>query len=69
MGYKGGATQQIKVVEMRPLINKNALALVEVKGKYMLLGIGNNSIQLLSDFGQPSTETEQDFQQILDDAQ
>lgn len=42
---KSGA---IKIVEMRHLMPKKALCLVEVRGKELLLGIGTERIEVLS---------------------
>lgn len=36
--------QEIKVVEMKPLMGKKALCLVEVRGEEYLLGIGGDTI-------------------------
>lgn len=44
-GIKTGA---IKLIEMRQLMPKKALCLVEVRGKELLLGIGVDRIELIS---------------------
>lgn len=36
--------QEIKVVEMKPLMGKKALCLVEVRGEEYLLGIGGDTV-------------------------
>lgn len=36
--------QEIKVVEMKPLIGKKALCLVEVRGEEYLLGVGGDTV-------------------------
>lgn len=41
-------TGAIKLIEMRYLMPKKALCLVEVRGKELLLGIGNDRIELIS---------------------
>ncbi len=39
---------RITVLEMRPLMAKTALALVEVEGEKLLIGIGNGTVRMLS---------------------
>ncbi len=39
----------IQILEMRPLVGKKSLCLVEVEGKRLLLGIAENNISLLTD--------------------
>lgn len=39
---------KIKIIEMRPLMAKKALCLVEVAGRQYLLGLGSETITLLS---------------------
>lgn len=41
-------TDNIKVLEVKPLMGKKALCLVEVKGKELLLGISGDNISHLS---------------------
>lgn len=44
-----GSGSIIRLVEMRPLQPKASLALVEIRGREYLLGIGADSIHLLAD--------------------
>lgn len=41
-------TDAIKIVEVKPLMGKKALCLVEVKGQELLLGLSENSISHLA---------------------
>jgi len=43
-----GGAGRITVLEMRPLMAKTALALVEVEGEKLLIGIGNGTVRMLS---------------------
>jgi len=61
-------TGTIKILEIRRIMPKNTLALVEVHGKVMLLGIGTEQITLLQDFPQKPTE-EADFETLLNEQQ
>ncbi len=49
-----GGTSAITVVEMRPLTGRKALALVEVEGRRVLLGIAEQQITSLATF-EPAT--------------
>lgn len=42
--FAGGAEKEIKVLEIKPLLGKKALCLVEVRGREYLLGISDNQI-------------------------
>ena len=42
----------ITIIELRPLQPKSTLALVEVRGREYLLGVGANSITLLADLSE-----------------
>ncbi len=44
----GPAGSQIQVLDVRTLAPKSAVALVEVAGQWLLLGIGANSVELLT---------------------
>jgi len=44
----GPAGSQIQVLDVRTLAPKSAVALVEVAGQWLLLGIGANSVDLLT---------------------
>lgn len=63
LGKMGG--QAIRVVEMRPLLPKNTLVLVEVRGKEYLLGISSNGIHLLADLSGPHQDDSADFAAVL----
>ena len=62
-GKLGG--NHIRVIEMRPLLPKATLALVEVRGREYLLGINGGNIQLLADLSAASPTNESDFPGIL----
>jgi flagellar protein FliO/FliZ len=47
---KKDKTGRIKIVEMRHLGGKKMLCMVEVKGRELLLGLGNERIDFLYDF-------------------
>ena len=49
--------------------NKNSLAVVEIQGKQLLIGIGTNSINLVHELDQTDQKHEEKFQKILDQAQ
>ena len=65
-----GRMQQgtIKVLELRHIMPKTTLALVEVRGKVMLLGIGAGQINLLVDYPE-NTSKESDFDALLAEQQ
>ncbi|PID72036.1 MAG: flagellar biosynthetic protein FliO [Desulfobulbus propionicus] len=64
MGYTNSPTSRIKVLEMRPLMPKNTLALVEVEKKQVLLGISPSGIQMLAEL--PTANTAQKpFKDVL----
>ena len=65
-----GRMQQgtIKVLELRHIMPKTTLALVEVRGKVMLLGIGAGQINLLADYPE-NTSKESDFDALLAEQQ
>ncbi|MBW1635200.1 MAG: FliO/MopB family protein [Deltaproteobacteria bacterium] len=46
--FNSSASQSIKILELKPLMGKKAICLVEVKGKEYLLGIGNDQINHLA---------------------
>ena len=66
LGKIGGSA--IKVIELRPLMPKSTLALVEVRGKEYLLGISADRIQLLADFPE-SAGDKPDFKSLLAEQQ
>ncbi len=61
-----GRMQQgnIKILELRHIMPKTTLALVEVRGKVMLLGIGAGRINLLADYPENAADTT-DFDALL----
>mgnify|MGYP001769876431 CR=1 FL=1 len=61
-GLAGG---NIKVIEMRPLLPKTSLALVEVRGREYLLGISSGNIQLLADLSTTAPQPQPSFSQVL----
>ncbi|MFP7756410.1 flagellar biosynthetic protein FliO [Thermodesulfobacteriota bacterium B35] len=63
---RGGA---IRVVELRHLMPKTSLALVEVRGRELLLGISAGNIRLLADLSRvpgDSAPAASDFEQLLE---
>ena len=61
-------TGAIKVIEIRHIMPKTSLALIEVRGKELLIGIGAGRIELLADFSDQS-EAPKDFDEILNKQQ
>ena len=55
-----GVSGKIKIIEMRPLMSRTALALVEVEGERLLIGIGNGTVRLLTEV--PGRKSAQDQQ-------
>ena len=66
LGKMGG--NAIKIIEMRPLMPKSSLALVEVRGKEYLLGISADRIQLIADLSQVAKD-KPDFDSLLAERQ
>jgi flagellar protein FliO/FliZ len=64
-GLGKGGNNAITVVELRPLMPKTTLALVEVRGREYLLGISAGNIQLLADLNQAPTAVRPDFASLL----
>lgn len=62
LGKLGGSA--IKVIELRPLLPKSTLALVEVGGRQYLLGISGDQIRLLAEVS-GSGEPCPDFPSLL----
>jgi flagellar protein FliO/FliZ len=48
--FKKDRTGRINIVEMRHIGGRKMLCMVEVKGRKLLLGLGNDRIDLLYDF-------------------
>lgn len=67
LGTLGGKV--IKVLEVRPIMPKSTLALVEVRGKEYLLGIGADGIRLLADISEDSQEEKPNFEALMRDGQ
>ncbi|MGD9950633.1 MAG: FliO/MopB family protein [Desulfobulbus sp.] len=59
------AGNNIRVLEMRPLLPKATLALVEVRGREYLLAINAGNIQLLADLTSKKSGNDSDFSSIL----
>ena len=62
-GRHGG--NNIRVIEMRPLVPKATLALVEVRGHEYLLAINAGNVQLLADLSTRDSSNDSDFPSIL----
>ncbi|HHD63735.1 MAG TPA: flagellar biosynthetic protein FliO [Desulfobulbaceae bacterium] len=62
-------TENINVLEIRHIMPKTSLALVEVHGKFMLLGIGAGRISLLADCPQQAGSEKPNFDTLLADKQ
>ena len=56
--------QEINILEMKPLMGKKALCLVQVRGKDLLLGISGDNISCLASF--PSSP-KSNFAEVLQD--
>lgn len=56
------AKQEINILEMKPLMGKKALCLVNVRGKDILLGISDDNICRLASF---SASPEKNFADVL----
>lgn len=67
IGYGNTGSNTIKVIEIRPIVPKNTLALVEVKGKELLIGISSNGMHLLADLSSPAKDRQ--FQEVLKEKQ
>lgn len=59
------AKGNINVLEMRHIMPKTTLALVEVHGKIMLLGIGSGRVSHLADCPQQTESQKSDFDTLL----
>ncbi len=55
-GFPSARAGRIKVVESRSLGPKKALYLIEIKGRELLLGVGAERVELLSDLGPAQSE-------------
>ena len=55
----------IRVREIRHLMPKASVALIDVRGKEYLLGISSGNISLLADLGAAPAADPQDFKTIL----
>jgi len=72
IGKRG--TGKINLVELRHIMPKTTLALVEVEGKRLLLGIGSGRISLLADLAGKKTNRDKstdspDFATLLHEQQ
>ena len=57
-------TGTIKVLETRYIMPKTALALIEVRGKELLVGVGTGRVELIADLSGAESPTK-DFDTIL----
>ncbi|WP_051305818.1 flagellar biosynthetic protein FliO [Desulfogranum mediterraneum] len=57
----------ITILEVKPVMHRNSLALIEVHGRELLVAVSNNGVQLLSQWDRAATEPRKDFQQHLDE--
>jgi flagellar protein FliO/FliZ len=62
------AHSAIKVIELRPVMPKATLALVEVRGRELLVGISAGGMQLLADLSR-QPEKASDFHTVLSSQQ
>lgn len=60
--YSGSPDQRIKVIEMKPLMQKKSLCLIEVNGEEYLLGISGDRIDHLATL---SPKTDESFAETL----
>lgn len=67
MGYGNTGSNTIKVIEIRPIMPKNTVALIEVQGKELLIGISSNGMHLLADLSLPAKD--RPFQEVLREKQ
>ena len=67
IGYGNTGSNTIKVIEIRPIVPKNTLALIEVQGKELLIGISSNGMHLLADLSSPAKDRQ--FQEVLKEKQ
>lgn len=65
--FKGNGSEGIKILETRPVGGRKSLCLVEVRGKELLVGLGNERIDFLYDCGGStgSTGFEKDLQERI----
>lgn len=59
--------KHIRILELRPMMNRTTLALVEVYDQKMLLGISNNDIRFLTNVASPPDQ--ESFHQVLEKEQ
>lgn len=50
MGLTAAGGSAINIIEIKPVMYKNALALIKVRDREMLIGINQNEIRLLTEF-------------------
>ncbi len=63
-GIAGSAPGSIQVKEIRYLMPKKGLAIVEVRGQELLIGIGVNRLELLTTL--PPEENKKNFDEVLE---
>ena len=67
IGYGNTGSNTIKVLEIRPIVPKNTLALIEVQGKELLIGISSNGMHFLADLSLPAKDRQ--FHEVLREKQ
>lgn len=67
IGYGTTGSNNIKVIEIKQIVPKNTLALIEVQGKELLIGISSNGMHLLADLS--SSAKDRQFQEVLKEKQ
>jgi flagellar biogenesis protein FliO len=65
LSKKGG--QHIEIIEMRPINQKNSLALIKVRDAELLVGVSADGIRTLAQFSSPAPT--KPFAEILDQEQ
>lgn len=60
-----GADKEIKVLEVRPIMGKKAICLVQVKDREFLLGISENTISQLASFPVERSAFEKNLQDAV----
>lgn len=68
LGLQSLHSGNIKIIEMRHLMPKTAIALIQVRGKEILIGIGPSRIDLITEFND-SIMKQKDFDTILAEEQ
>jgi len=61
---QGGSKNPIKIIATQPLTNKSRVQIVEVYGKQYVLGVSEQSINLLDQIDTPSVEQQAETQSV-----